>query len=80
MVRCRLSELLGKKRMHIRELARISGISYPTLWSLYHEKTTRVDLKTLEQICIALGCEIGDLLYIEVEEKSKKEKPKKGGK
>jgi putative transcriptional regulator len=59
--------------MHIRELARESGLSYPTLWNLYHEKTTMVSLNTIDQICKALEVQVGDLFeYVEEEPKKKR--------
>ena len=68
--------------MHILELKRITGVSYTTLSNLYHEKTARIDFNTIDQICHALKCQVGDLFeYVETEEKKVKEtKPKKGGK
>jgi putative transcriptional regulator len=82
MIRCKLSELLGRRRIHIRELAHNTGISYPTLWNLYHEKTTRIDFNTIDAICKALTLQVGELFeYVEIEQKKGKEaKPKKGGK
>jgi putative transcriptional regulator len=79
MIKCKLSELLGKNKMHIRDLERRSGVSYHTLWALYHEKSTMVSLNTIDQICRALSIQVGDLFeYVEVEEKKGKEtKPKK---
>lgn len=81
MIRCRLSELLGRKRMHILELAKVSGVSYPTLWSLYHEKTTRIDFNTINAICKALVVQVGDLFeYVEMGEKPKKKLNSRKGK
>lgn len=61
MIKCHLSRLLGEKRMHLRELARRSGISYYSLWTLYHEKTKAIGFKTIDQICRVLGCQVGEL-------------------
>lgn len=62
MVESRLNELLGQRRMKVSELAQLSGVSYQTLWRLYHDKTERVDFATLNAICAALNVEVGDIL------------------
>jgi putative transcriptional regulator len=66
MIKCRLSRLLGDKRMSILELKRRTELSYVTLQNLYHEKTTGVAFDTIDKICESLECDIGDLLeYVE---------------
>ena len=62
MIESRLSRLLGERRMKLSELARLSGVSYQTLWKLYHDKTERADFETLNAICRALGVGVGDIL------------------
>jgi putative transcriptional regulator len=62
MIVNRLSRLLGERRMSIAELQRRTGLSYVTLHDLYTDKSKRVDFKTLNQICQALGVQPGDIL------------------
>ena len=62
VVESKLSRLLGERRMKLSELARRSGVSYQTLWRLYHDKTERVDFATLDAICRTLGVGVGDIL------------------
>ena len=62
MVKSRLHEILGSKRMKVAVLERESGISYRTLHAMYHGKSTRVDYATLNALCRALDCQPGDLL------------------
>ncbi|MGI8422982.1 MAG: helix-turn-helix domain-containing protein [Chloroflexota bacterium] len=57
----RLSRLLGERRLSISEAARRSGVSYKTVFDLYHDRTTRVDLGTIDKLCRALGCTPNDL-------------------
>ncbi len=77
MIKCHLSRLLGEKRMHLRELARRSGVSYYSLWTLYHEKTKAIGFNTIDQICRALECQVGDLFeFLETKEKPKKRRKK----
>ncbi len=66
MIKCRLSRLLGDRRMSILELKRRTDLSYVTLQNLYHEKTTGVAFDTIDKICKSLECNTGDLLeYVE---------------
>ena len=62
MIHFRLSSILGHRRIKMTELAKRSGISYPTINRLYHEKTNRIDYKTLDRLCRALNVAPGDLL------------------
>ncbi len=66
MIKCRLSRLLGDRRMSVLELKRRTELPYVTLTNLYHEKTTGVTFYTIDKICESLECNIGDLLeYVE---------------
>ena len=63
--RFRLQELLDAADSPVRsqsELARRSGVSLVTINAMANQRTTRVDLSTLDAISKALGCEPGDLL------------------
>lgn len=62
MIINRLSRLLGERRMSVSELQRQTGLSYVTLHALYHGRSTRVDLDTLDRICRALAVQPGDIL------------------
>ncbi len=66
MIKCRLSRLLGDRKMSVLELKRRTDLSYVTLQNLYHEKTTGVTFYTIDKICKSLECNTGDLLeYVE---------------
>jgi putative transcriptional regulator len=60
--RFRLQELLDAAGMSQSELARLSGVSVVTINAMANQRTTRVDLSTLDAISKRLGCEPGDLL------------------
>lgn len=62
MIKTRLHELLGERRMKVAGLAQISGVSYPQLHRLYHGRTSRIDLNTLNALCNALQITPNDLL------------------
>ena len=61
MIKCQLPRLLGERRMHISDLQKMTGITYATLWNLYHEKTSSVSFKVTDKICGALGITPGEL-------------------
>ena len=69
--RFRLKGLLEVKRMNQSELARRSGISFQTINGMVGNRTTRVDLATLDAISKVLGCEPGDLLEREPKRRGK---------
>lgn len=67
--RFRLKDLLEEKGMSQSELARRSGVSFQTVNALVGNRTTRVDLSTLDAISRVLGCEPGELLEREPKRK-----------
>ena len=62
MIRCKLSVLLGERRMKMSELARASGLSYPAVNAIYHEQTKVIAYDTLNKLCKALDCNVQDIL------------------
>lgn len=61
MLKNNLAILMAKKKIRIAELHRLTGISANTLSSLYNEKTNMISFNTIEKICKALDCEVGEL-------------------
>lgn len=61
-VHCRLSTLLGEKRMKQAELVRLTGLAKGTVTALYHDRVGKVDYAVLGRICRVLDCRPGDLL------------------
>ncbi len=62
MIKIKLSEQLGKKRMSRRELALLIGARPNTIGDMYNDDVKRLDIATLNKICMALNCDISDLL------------------
>ena len=50
------------KGMSQSELSRRSGVSLTTINAMVNNKTTRVDLATLDKLCRVLDVDPGDLL------------------
>ena len=65
MIKCKLSTLLGERKLKVAEVARDTGINKNTLHRLYNETATRIDLEVIEKLCLYLDIEIEDLFNIE---------------
>ncbi len=61
-IRNRLSRLLGDQRIRASELSRKTGISKNALSKLYNERSKGIEFETLNKLCKALKCSVGDLL------------------
>jgi len=59
-----LGEILESRHISRYELAKRTGITYPTIDSYYKNKVLRYDTEVLLKICVALDCDIGDLIKI----------------
>lgn len=64
MITCHLSTLMGKNKMKIADVARETGLNRSTITALYNEDATRIDMETIEKLCVLFNCEVGDLLEI----------------
>jgi len=62
MITCRLKKLLDKKGWSRYRLQKETGVTYPTLHALYHNKSKGYRADVLDKLCSALRCDLGDLL------------------
>lgn len=62
MVINHLSEIMGRKRMKVTDVVSGTGLAVNTVSGLYHDKVKRVDLDTLDKLCVFLEVGIGDIL------------------
>jgi len=62
MINSNLSEILGRKRIKMSELARKAGINKNTVLSLYHNRSSRIEFEVLNKICNVLECTPSDIL------------------
>ncbi len=60
--------------MKMAELSRATGISKNALSDLYYEKVAAIRFDTLEKICEALGCTVGELLEYQPDSKNRGER------
>ena len=61
MIKNKLSEIMGIKRMNMAEVARLANLSHITVFKIYHEKTNTIELETINKLCFALDCKIQDI-------------------
>lgn len=66
----KLDDLLHARRMTLTDLAEKVGITLANLSILKTGKAKAIRFSTLEAICAALGCQPGDLLEFQDENKS----------
>lgn len=63
-VKNNLRLLMAQKHINITQLSGATGVSRNTIASIYHEKTTRMDIKTITVICNYFECTPNDLIVI----------------
>ncbi|PPL19858.1 helix-turn-helix domain-containing protein [Microterricola pindariensis] len=61
-IRCRLDELLAERGMTLTRLSELVGVSVVNLSVLKNDRARAIRFSTLQAICDALDCEVGELL------------------
>lgn len=61
MIKCHLSRIMGEKKLRVADIARAIDVHRNAITLLYEETATRVDLETINKLCVYLDCEIEDL-------------------
>lgn len=61
MIKNKLSEEMGKQRLNMAEVARLSGLSHNSVFRIYHNKSNTIEFTTIDKLCKALECKIQDL-------------------
>lgn len=54
--------MFEKNKMKVPQLQELSGVNKNTLYAIYNNSATRVDLSVIDRICSALNCQPGDLI------------------
>lgn len=67
MITCRLSTILGSKRIKVSDVCRATGIARATLDRYYYDRVNSFDREVLSKLCQYLQVKPGDLL-VEVEQ------------
>jgi DNA-binding Xre family transcriptional regulator len=72
IVRHNLQILMAKKKIKsIKELGRITGYDYATLYNFSSYVHKKLDPELVADLCELFGCSIGDLFYLEDRPKEK---------
>ena len=62
MIRSRLHNIMGDRRLKLVDVQRITGLAYGTLHEIYHGRQERMGYSTLDALCKGLDCQPSDLL------------------
>lgn len=62
-VHCRLSAIMGERRLKQLDVVRGTGLAKATVGALYHDKVKKVDYGAIDKLCSFLGVDVGDILY-----------------
>ena len=58
----RLDELLADRGMTLARLSELVGVTVVNLSVLKNDRARAIRYSTLEAVCVALDCQVGDLL------------------
>lgn len=62
MITLSIKEYIEKQGITRYELSKRTGIKYQIIDNYYKNKATRYDKEILDKICIALSCDISDII------------------
>lgn len=65
MLRLNLPVLFAQKGLRVADAERDTDISRTTLYRMYNNESSRVDLDILEKLCLYLDCEPKDIFIFE---------------
>lgn len=61
MIINKLSEIMGRKRIRICELQRMTGLSRNAITGVYYDKRDGITYDVMDKICNALEISVGEL-------------------
>lgn len=64
MINIKIDKVLENKEKSLYWLAQVTGLTYPTIHNLVRGNTKSISFDTLGKICIALECNISDILEL----------------
>ena len=64
MISCRLSTILGAKRLKVSDVCRATGIARATIDRYYYDKVNSFDREVLSRLCDFLQVKPADLLVV----------------
>jgi putative transcriptional regulator len=63
---------MGRDKLRISDVSRITGLNRSTVTALYKETVTRLDLASIDALCNLFGCQVGELFEHVPEEKGRR--------
>ena len=72
MIKITINARLKEQGHSFYWLAKETGVSHTTLWRLKKDKAFGINFETLEKLCLALGCQPGDVLRVGKQKAKKK--------
>ena len=64
MIKLKIDKYLASAGITRYELAKRTGISYPIIDKYYKNSVVRYDSYVLDKICLALGCDVSDIIEL----------------
>lgn len=64
MISCKLSTLLGERRLKVADVCRGTGVSRATLDRYYYDRVKSFDRDVLARLCLYLKVHPGELLVL----------------
>ena len=61
MIKCNLSVLMGRDKLKISDVARLTELNRSTITALYNETASRVDLDAVNKLCKLFNCTVCEL-------------------
>ena len=61
MIKCYLSSLMGERKLKISDVERATGLHRNSITLLYRETANRVELETINKLCIFFDCNVNDI-------------------
>ncbi len=77
MIKVRLKVLLAERDLNYTRLSEMTGISLNALSELGRGETSKISFDTIDKICTALDCQVGELLIWKPPDEQPKEKSTK---
>ena len=68
MIKINLDVMMAKRKISLNELSEIVGITLANLSILKNNKAKAIRFSTLDAICKALECDVGDIIEFSDEE------------
>lgn len=68
MIENRFAKILGEKRLVRRDVVKMTGLDNHIILKIYKNQYTRIDLETLNKLCMALECDTNDIFKYILEE------------